>query len=55
MSVPVSFMGERSAAGHCFATPLPVAEQTRTVFVGRDDLLEVDAADNFVTRLWENG
>ncbi|OGA13899.1 MAG: 5-oxoprolinase [Betaproteobacteria bacterium RIFCSPLOWO2_02_FULL_63_19] len=37
--------------GHRIAGPLLVEEQTTTVFAGPDDILEVDAANNFVIHL----
>lgn len=45
------YRGADLSPGHRVAGPLLVEEQTTTVFVGPDDLLEVDAADNFVIHL----
>jgi N-methylhydantoinase A len=45
------YAGADLRPGHRIAGPLVVAEATTTVFVGPDDVLEVDAADNFVLHL----
>lgn len=45
------YRGADLRPGHRIAGPLLVEEQTTTILVGPDDLLEVDAADNFVIHL----
>jgi N-methylhydantoinase A len=49
------YAGADLRPGHRIAGPLVVAEATTTVFVGPDDVLEVDAADNFVLHLGAAG
>jgi N-methylhydantoinase A len=45
------FRGADLRPGHRLAGPLIVEEQTTTVYIGPNDVLEVDAADNFVIHL----
>jgi N-methylhydantoinase A len=45
------YLGADLMPGHRINGPLLVEEQTTTVFVGPDDILEVDSANNFVIHL----
>ncbi len=49
------YAGGQLRPGHRLDGPLLVEEQTTTVFVGPDDILEVDAAGNFVIELPQLG
>ena len=49
------YRGADLKPGHRIGGPLLVEEQTTTVFVGPDDELEVDAADNFIIHVPPTG
>jgi len=51
----VVYRGADLKPGHRLPGPLLVDEQTTTVFVGADDVLEVDASGNFVIHLPPKG
>ncbi len=54
LETPV-YAGEALRPGHALAGPLLVEEQTTTVFIGPNDRLEIDPADNIVIHIDTEG